>query len=293
MQGSKCSFLILSVSIFVPKIVSACVKELTKETSGSVLISKGIDLRPVDSQNSLGTDKVDGFLPSPYIYSSDNGFIVGGENSSQAISKMATLTGVNMDLLTQRALGAGATASPFADYSNTPFAGMEAPYVRQSADGFIRDDQTLREVLVASNNLVLNELKTTHQQLASPILTGLKALEDSQGSIVDFEYNGNRYRIEASQMGGSYQLFSPKAAQNWRPMSGWKPEGVSADKYTQGSFLNDNLYANYIWTIKNLDSGETLKGDALTPHLAYRYGFWQSGPYDLDPRSVNNFFRRP
>jgi len=241
------------------------------------------------------------FSPKPYVHAEDANnaknaesvFVVGGTNSNDTIQNMATLTGVPLDTLTERAMptkGGGTAHFASEDWENGPFKGVRFPFIRRSHAGHLYPDQTLRSVLLKDNTTVLQKHHLTHQQVAEPLLLALKAYENAHASkkgseqdelVATFSYGGRTYQVSGKNMGGSYTLLGkgPKPFQ-----SGWVGMG------TQGSIFNDDLFANWEATITDQQTGQTLSIDALTPHMIYRYGFYQGGPYRTAPTTIIEFF---
>ena len=86
-----------------------------------------------------------------------------------------------------------------------------------------------------------------------------------------------KYLITGIPMG---RLIKPKKRSGW---------GIMA---TQGSPFHDDIQANWIVTIRHATSKtKVLTIDALTPHLMYRYGFYQGGFYRKSgPQDIAKFF---
>ncbi len=243
-------------------------------------------------------------IPSEYVYQSDlfedgrNVFVVGRSNSDDVIKNMTQMTGLSIATLERRMRGGGGTSherSKTEGYqSGHPFDQEDTyHYLRKSGHGQLLPGQGLQEILLADNHAVRDVLHTNHQRVAEPLLfalntyeravsTGQRMLRDSNGErVVNFTFQGRRYSIVGKDMGGAY--FSERG--NHR--SGW----IGGHGGVQGSPFNDEIFANWEYTIRDEQTGETLSGDAVTPHLIYRYQFYQGGPYRMAPENIVRFFR--
>ena len=243
---------------------------------------------------SLSTEeKVVNFKPLPHL--DPSGFIIAGENSNETISNLNDLTGASMAQLDARADSPGGGEDGggghllFAYVSQEEklaWAPLKVVPARKAA--FIRANQTVKSILLRDNEWVLSH-QLTHQKLIEPLLTAMEKLEKLNDAIeatglvvsfpvksVQFEWNGKKYLIEGEPAAGALFYTGPK--------SGWIHKG------TQGSFFNDQLFANWHFTVTDLQTQQKLTGDALTPHLIYRYGFYQGGAYRLSPEKIAAFF---
>lgn len=166
--------------------------------------------------------------------------------------------------------------------------------------------EALRNLLIEDNQRA-RRLGLSHQWLAQPLLMGIAATQtDKEGnkSTVVFEYMGISYRVTVGSMGGEVDMlwgvsktleeFAEKKRKKGIPPgnlgdSGWTGRG------TQGSFFNDEIFSNRIYTFERLDSTGNTTGsltiDGMTPHLIYRYGFYQGGRYRTPPEKIANFFK--
>jgi hypothetical protein len=137
-------------------------------------------------------------------------------------------------------------------------------------------------------------LGTNHQKVAEPLLTAIETFETQNSKVqgpVPFMYNGKNYFIEGRIMGiGRLRAVSQQGSQWDRQpkdqfKSGWVSDGI------QGSFFNDDLFGNWEYRIRDAAGTKEILGDALTPHLIHRYGFYQSGKYRMDPEKIIAFFK--
>lgn len=233
------------------------------------------------------------FRPSAYRYRQDvdrdkeNAFTVGGENSDEVIKKMTGISGVDLETLEKRARPVGGT-STFLSPVEKHWEGSTQTYLRKSGDGFIEKEQSLRDLLLTDNQTV-RKLGLTHQKIAEPLLAAMKEYEsmgvgkagrEEKNASFNFEFQGRKYHFESTQGGGVYVIGGAEQLHK----SGWEYSPL------QGSFFNDHLFANYGFTITEVSTGAKLKGDALTPHLIHRYGFYQGGSYRMDPHKIADFF---
>ena len=256
-----------------------------------------------DSSNSLLTElELDAKkrpwvirLPKPFYYQEDvtaaqaagvdSVFVVAGVNCSQDLRKVVTITGTDIDSLNKR----GHPEIPGKPYAGNPPAphwqGMNRIYSRHSAEGFLAPKEQLIDRLVTDNDFVLGK-RLTHQQIAEPILRASEvvqktALAGEKPPV--FEFSGHQYKISYGKMGGLMAYVGP-AANNPTLKNGWVGDGV------QGSFFRDELFASKILIFEKVPGGERFEIDALTPHLIYRYGFYQGGDYRTKPQTVIDYF---
>ena len=233
--------------------------------------------------------------PKPFQYDADvkaaggdakKAFVVGGSNSEDVIASMKTVTGVDIDDLTRRS-----SASPGGGTYNTDPTGFSGPFtqdihLRRSHAGFLKPGVSMRQQLLQDNRLV-RSLGLAHQEIASPLLEIAKAVESAGTNFkkVDVVVNGKKYVVEVDMMpGGGNALFNLNGS--IRPSGGWRSSSLPT---TQGSIFNDHLFSNWAFRIMN-EAGQIFRGDALTPQLIHRYGFYQGGEYRLDPRRIVEFF---
>lgn len=264
---------------------------------------QGRNLRSGPDPTLSVTPVVGSFTPGPYVYQTDvliaGGnrpvFVIAGVNSNEAIANIGSLTGVTLEVLTDRALP---NAEEYAgewgrsDNDTELFQGLDLVFHRRSGVGQIGRNETMREVLMRDNALVLGQ-NLTHQRVAEPLLSMITDFESELqkatstrikpnsdlGVDMSFNLKGREYKVSSNSMGRFFFL-----QQGNDVHSGWIGSAV------QGSIFNDLIFADWYFTITDVSTGKTLKGDALTPHLIYRYGFYQSGPYRMDPQAIIDFF---
>ncbi len=256
------------------------------------------------------------FMPESFFYQQDvlsakrtgkKPFLIAGINCDETIKNMATLTGVTMETLSLRARGSEKYGS-YVDVAKNPerpeWAGVGQSHLRVSSEGFISREFTyqpgketsekrLKAAEAFRTRLLLDNAEVrkrgiTHQQIAEPILTGIRAHILHNRSI--FEYKGDKYEITVGDMGGSVDLYSKSFSEDEirKRQSGWTGRGV------QGTFLNDELFSNNVYTFKKLNAKPGEKSeftiDGLTPQMIFRYGFYQGGPYRTEPSAIAEFF---
>lgn len=255
----------------------------------------------------------------PYQYQADvsrdgpRAFTVGGVNSDDTIRAMTGVTGLrwaDIDARTLRTRGSWAENNPVFD-PNDPNTSA-----RSSVIGMRRDGQSSQELMLQDNQTV-SGLGLSHQQIATPLFAAMREFERRRRDVlpmgespvpVPFEYEGRHYLIEGRDMDtrgsirnagnprGLSRLLLRNSAIHSRyyerrhfhaRLSGW----VDGSEMTQGSPFNDELFTNYTFTIRSVDTNELLAGDGLTPHMIYRYGFYQGGDFRMDPTTIARFFR--
>lgn len=239
------------------------------------------------------------FEPKPYVYTKDiassgeSTFVVAGVNSNTTISKAKTLTGVSFETLTKRSFKPDPSKETLEErLSLYPKYMQNELNLRSSMFGFINSSTSIRSVLLKDNKTVLSK-GLTHQVVAQPLLAIMKKIESYRSDLLGstekiiIEINSTQYEIEARVM--DYAIFvNPQNVG-----SGWRPRDNNNSRKTgdtQGSPFNDYLFAGYSFKIKNLKTLETMTVDALTPHLIYRYGFYQGGPYRIEPIDLIRLF---
>ncbi len=251
--------------------------------------------------------------PKPYIHPADQAaadgglvFQTSGINSNETLKKIHTIGGVPLDNLTRRARpseGGWGFPSDEEDYhlfaelvknedrnkTKNLFSSTNLEIgIRRSYAGWLSPRETMRDRLITDNTLVTSSYGLTHQMVADPLLDIIEKAEsfDSMEATFQFVYNGRKYLVEAERLWEGSGTFGTKSTMK----SGWK--GMKGMPFvTQGSLFNDELFSNWQYKIIDIESGKLLKGDALTPHLIHRYGFYQGGPYRMDPKEIIQFFR--
>lgn len=238
--------------------------------------------------------------PKPFFYKTDVGkagaaaFLVAGVNCDSTLARAdLTITGISIKELER-------SARP-----------QHAPNMKLSNEGFILEDDSLRDWLLKDNRTV-RSFGLTHQQVALPVLRALDAFQENwvKGNPVEngvvFKIDGQAYTVrgqgmmdkELASLAGRQDA---KADLHFRPFrkrepvqertksaycrSGWLGTGA-----LQGTPFNDDLYTDLVIQITN-PKGETQIIDGITPHMAYRYGFYQGNPkYRTDPKEIIAFF---
>ena len=177
------------------------------------------------------------------------GFIVGGKNESALIKGLKEINGRKI-----------------ADLEKDMRPGAKSDKGVGSTKGFLGKDEGLLEVLATDNELVLGELKSSHQELAKHLhalgTIGLWQFKHKKEEA-EFVYHGRRFKVK-TQIARGFQL-SP--------------------------FLDDtktNIYAE----VQNLDNGNKIGYSLLVPYMIERYGFYEGKgtPYRVDPREVMKVF---
>src|SRR5262245_59771242 len=104
------------------------------------------------------------------------GFVVGGDNATALIAKLATLAGQPIAKLEKR-------MRPGAD----------------SRAGFLGKDESLLDVLVGDNRFVVDELGLSHQDLARHLhIIGGIAAKHGKDKPLDIRYHGQTFRVQAA-----------------------------------------------------------------------------------------------
>ena len=161
------------------------------------------------------------------------GFLVGGKNDTALIKKLTEINGQKI-----------------ADLEKVMRPGQ------LSRAGFLGKDERLLDVLAADNQLVVEQLGLTHQQLARHLHV-LGAIGKREKN--EFVYHGRRYKVS-----------------------------LVAARGFQDSPFDDGTRSNTNAAVTNLDTGKTLTFSLLVPMMVERYGFYEGTgtPYRVDPRKV-------
>lgn len=158
------------------------------------------------------------------------GFVVGGKNTTDLIRKLPSLNGRPIAAL-EKDMRPGAL----------------------STKGFLGPKESLLDILAADNDLVLNELKKTHQELARHLLVlGRIAVREKEPIV----YHGRAFKLKHTAFRGFVQ--SP---------------------------FEDGTRANEEVEITNVATGKTLTYSIMVPLMVERYGFYEGKgtPYRVDP----------
>lgn len=245
----------------------------------------------------------------PFYYKDDvqkdknHAFLIGGVNSEQTLKKITQITGLPLEELESRMYGSGNKGmgiyiKDFDNFLHNNPTWKKTSYClqRNSSTGFLAKSQKLRDVLIKDNRTVLSS-GLTHQKVAAPLIQAIKQFEENQNNFVikakkekalpKVILNGKEYLILPQYMVSiDAHPFSIEGFITDKPeyRSGWVGFGI------QGSSFNDELFANWAFTLVDPKTKKRLAIDALTPHLIHRYGFYQGGPYRVAPEEIINFF---
>lgn len=170
------------------------------------------------------------------------GFVVGGKNETKLFRKLTEINGRTIAKI---------------EADMRPGAKTEVG----SDAGFLGKDERLLEVLASDNQLVVDDLKLTHQQIARHLhaLGAIASHLEAMRKPPEFRYHGRRFRVELQHSRG-YQL-SP---------------------FHDGTKHSSNA------TVTNLDNKATVSYALLVPFMIERYGFYegQGTEYRVDPLAV-------
>jgi hypothetical protein len=171
------------------------------------------------------------------------GFIVGGKNGTELIKGLTEINGKTITAL-EKVMRPGAA----------------------STAGFLGKGEKLLEVMAADNKYVVDELGSTHQDLAKHLhaMGGvwLWQLKNKQLEA-EFLYHGRKFKVR-----GVATL-------------GW-----------QDSPFDDGTKSGSDVTVHNLSNGKQLEYALLVPYMIERYGFYEGKgtSYRVDPRKVVEVF---
>ena len=260
--------------------------------------------------------------PEPHVNGADrnrdgaDAFVIAGINPSDRLRRASGVTGISWENLDELARPPhahepqGSTSG--LDFNNPDSDSSQKrvtyPRVRHSSEGMLAADTHMRDVMMTDNDTVLDQ-GLTHQAVADPLLAGMAAFHRDvpsadvsalepykhsfalafHGGHTSFEYRGRRYTIEGQRMQGFWSN-SHSDARN-PAINGLHDGWRSGDTMTQGSIFDDELFASWVYTIRDVETGAELRGDALTPHMIFRYGFYQGGAYRMSPQRIIDFFR--
>lgn len=255
------------------------------------------------------------FQPKPFYYKQDiasarkkkvQPFKIAGVNCDNVIRSTSTITGVSVEYLSLRARG----ITPYQNSEDDKVRPLQPEWkgapefsFRASGGGFInekfppkdagelrRQKDALRALLLADNKTV-RSFGVSHQQVAAPILTAIEQRMHSASSNIVI--NGEEFSVIATDEGQYW--FGDRNRDDGvnNNDSGWI--GNNGLGHIQGSIFDDELATSgkrYRFVRKHPKEGleNELTIDGLTPHLIYRYGFYQGGEYRIDPLRITKFF---
>ena len=171
------------------------------------------------------------------------GFIVGGKNATELIKGLAEINGKTI-----------------ADLEKVMWPGAA------STAGFLGKDEKLLQVMAADNKYVVDELGSTHQDLAKHLhamgAVWLWQLKNKQLER-EFLYHGRKFKVN----------------------------GVATLGF-QDSPFGDGTKSGSDVTVHNLSNGKKLEYALLVPYMVERYGFYEGKgtTYRVDPRKVVQVF---
>ena len=236
--------------------------------------------------------------PSPYVYQEDleqNGpyvFVMGGINPDEVIENMKTITGMPVDLISQLGQPLNRNTIFEALVYLSEFHGPLSLFRTKLTSDSIREGHHLKEVLL-SDNQVVRAAGKTHQQLAEPLLQAIEVVEyallsgyrirqwcpATGGTKIPFLFADRRYWV-----GVNCEKVRGQLTRRSQLQSGWLASG-----YRSAPFY-DFISANWFFEIEREGHFSVLRSDALTPHLIYRYGFYQDADNRIDPQAIIDFF---
>lgn len=194
---------------------------------------------------------------------SGSGFRIGQKNSNATIRKMAqgnySLNGMRFKDIERNMRPGEAIPKDVGDLRAV--ARGEGVYRDRSDNGFIASDETLLDVLIEQNNLVLQKIGTSHQKLMGPIYRMVFALRNgfiSPNQVIT--YNGIQYKLAVIGAGMGH-VYSP---------------------------FGDRTRTRTKITITRVSSGQSISFSTLISEMAYRYGFYESSSriHYLNPLDV-------
>lgn len=175
-----------------------------------------------------------GIEPVKAVKDMKTGFIVGGKNETALIRKLTEING-----------------RPIADLEKDmrPGAG--------SREGFLGAKESLLDILVEDNDLVLGELGLTHQDVARHLFVlGRTAAKTKGGEVL---YHGRRFKL-------AYFAF----------------RGFQPSPFKDGTKTNEEAQ------VQNVATRKKMRYSLLVPEMVERYGFYEGKgtSYRLDPRDA-------
>jgi hypothetical protein len=189
--------------------------------------------------------KLDDFDIKPVKPKKDakTGFIVGGKNATELIKGLAEINGKTIAEL-EKAMRPGAA----------------------SMAGFLGKDEKLLEVMAADNAYVVDELGSTHQDLAKHLhamgAVWVWQMKNKQDGA-EFLYHGRKFKVK----------------------------GIATLGF-QDSPFGDGTKSGSDVTVHNVSNGKKLEYALLVPYMIERYGFYEGKgtSYRVDPRKVVEVF---
>jgi hypothetical protein len=221
-------------------------------TLASFLVIAGALANPAEDVNDkdykhVPLDKIGVRTVKPTV-DPKTGFIIGGKNATSLIRKLTEINGRKIADL-EKDMRPGAIGDGFIG----------------STKGFLGKEEKLLDVLAMDNELIVDKLGLTHQQMALPLLIAA-AIGDKnrfQREPTPFRYHGQDYRIKMICYKG-YQ-FSP---------------------------FYDKTATSCDAELENLTAKKKLKYSPLVPQMIERYGFYEGKgtPYRVEPAEVLEVF---
>ena len=171
------------------------------------------------------------------------GFIVGDKNPNDLIKKLTEING-----------------KPIVDLEKAMRPGAA------SMAGFLGKDEKLLEVIAADNKYVVDELGSTHQDLAKHL--------HAMGAVWLWQLKYKQLESEFLYRGRKFKV-----------------KGVSTFGF-QDSPFSDGTKSGSNVTVHNLSNGKNLEYALLVPYMVERYGFYEGKgtSYRVDPRKVVEVF---
>jgi len=177
-----------------------------------------------------------GLEPFKPVKDAKTGFVEGGKNATDLIRKLPSIHGRSITAL-EKDMRPG----------------------EASSKGFLGKDENLLDILASDNDLVLEELGHTHQELARHLLILAAIAEKGVKGESEITYHGRRLKLKLIAF-----------------------RSVVLSPFEDGTKTNKEV------TVTNVKSGKTLKYSVLVPVMVERYGFYEGKgtPYRVDPNQI-------
>jgi hypothetical protein len=189
--------------------------------------------------------KLEEFCIKPVAPKKDarTGFVVGGKNATELIKRVTEINGKSIADL-EKAMRPGAA----------------------SEEGFLGMDEQLLDVMATDNRYVIEELGSTHQELARHLhaMGAVWGWQDKNKQLeAPFLYHGRKFKVV-----------------------GIDTRGFQDSPFDDGTKSGSNV------TVHNLSNGKKVEYGLLVPYMVERYGFYEGKgtSYRLDPRKVAEVF---
>lgn len=161
------------------------------------------------------------------------GFIYGGRNSNEVIKNTKFFNGVEVEEIET--------------YMRPNISGIQQSI--ETSSGFLGENESLNDLLLEDNTLVLDVMKTTHQHLVLPLKLIRYIVRDTRQFNFNVKINSKPYSIKVN------------------PFHDWR--GINPSP-----FFDDDI-GSYDYLVTNLSNGESIFFSDLHVGFIEKYGFYE------------------